>query len=205
MSSQKSTAAPAAREPKRDRGRIRVAAIMDAGMAVFADRGYDAATMTEIAARSGTAIGSLYRFFPTKEALADALLARFGERMGRTLAEIARRAAGLPPAALADELVDLMLDLKVDRAAVVALVDARTDAADTRTMFRDGVRRHLAAVLAAANAKLSPAETEARAAVLLQLLKAVPALAREDATARTGLVAEMRTMVRLCVCAPSGD
>ena len=37
------------------------------------EKGYDAATMTEIAARSGTAIGSLYRFFPSKESLSDAL------------------------------------------------------------------------------------------------------------------------------------
>ena len=36
---------------------------MEAGVAVFTEKGYDAATMSEIAARSGTAIGSLYRFF----------------------------------------------------------------------------------------------------------------------------------------------
>ena len=39
--------------------------------------------MTEIAARSNTAIGSLYRFFPTKEVLADALLDRYWEQLGR--------------------------------------------------------------------------------------------------------------------------
>jgi AcrR family transcriptional regulator len=32
---------------------------------------YDQAKMTEIATRSNTAIGSLYRFFPSKEALAQ--------------------------------------------------------------------------------------------------------------------------------------
>ena len=64
--------------PKRERGRQRVAAIMDAAVELFSEKGYDAATMTEIAARSSTAIGSLYRFFPSKEALADALLQRYG-------------------------------------------------------------------------------------------------------------------------------
>jgi AcrR family transcriptional regulator len=61
-----------AHEPKRQRGHLRVAAILEAGVAVFTEKGYDAATMTEIAARSGTAIGSLYRFFPSKDVLADA-------------------------------------------------------------------------------------------------------------------------------------
>src|SRR6266700_1792371 len=65
---------PAARAPKRQRGRLRVAAILQSAREVFMEKGYDAATMTEIAARSGTAIGSLYRFFPSKESLSDALL-----------------------------------------------------------------------------------------------------------------------------------
>ena len=89
-------------EPKRERGRTRVAAILDAGGAVFAEKGYDAATMTEIAARSNTAIGSLYRFFPTKEVLADALLDRYWERLGVALDGVAERATRLSPGALAD-------------------------------------------------------------------------------------------------------
>ena len=81
MSSQKSTAIAAkpaveARAPKRERGKQRVAALMDSGAAVIAERGYGAATMTEIAARAGASIGSLYQFFPSKEVLADALLRR---------------------------------------------------------------------------------------------------------------------------------
>lgn len=44
---------------------------MEAAAAVIAEKGYEGATMAEIAARSGTKIGSLYRFFPNKESLAD--------------------------------------------------------------------------------------------------------------------------------------
>src|ERR1700744_1955892 len=134
MDSQKSTEAtvpgpgpaPAtALEPKRQRGRLRVEAILDAGAEVFAEKGYDAATMTEIAARSNTAIGSLYRFFPTKEVLADALLDRYWEPLGAALDGVAERAPRLSPGALADALVDLILGLQPDRAVAVALIDAR--------------------------------------------------------------------------------
>lgn len=87
-------------------------------------KGFGAATMTEIAARSKTAVGSLYRFFPTKEAVADALLSSYGDRVARDLGAIADRAASLSPSALADEFVDFMLDIQADRAAAVALADA---------------------------------------------------------------------------------
>ena len=91
-------AAPsAARAPKRQRGRLRVAAILQSAREVFMEKGYDAATMTEIAARSGTAIGSLYRFFPSKESLSDALLLHYVEQMSEGLASLAARTADMTP------------------------------------------------------------------------------------------------------------
>ena len=66
-----------AREPKRERGKQRVAALLDAAAAVLAEKGYDGATMTEIAERAGAAIGSLYQFFPSKDALADTLVQNY--------------------------------------------------------------------------------------------------------------------------------
>ena len=58
---------------------LRVASLMESAAAVIAERGFESATMAEIAARAGAQIGSLYRFFPNKEVLADALIHRYGE------------------------------------------------------------------------------------------------------------------------------
>src|SRR6202522_2733611 len=66
-----------ARVPKRARGKQRVAALLEAAAAVFGEKGYEAATMTEIAARAGAPIGSLYQFFPVKEVLADTLVQNY--------------------------------------------------------------------------------------------------------------------------------
>jgi AcrR family transcriptional regulator len=198
MSSQKSTAATAL-EPKRSRGKLRVAAIMDAGVAVFIEKGYDAATMTEIAARSNTAIGSLYRFFPTKEALADAILGRYQEFLKERLDDIAERAPQLSPSALADALVDLMLDVRTDRSAAVALVDARSAAADKRSMLRNAARERIATILVAATKTLPRTEAERMAPVLLHVLKVAPLLAPEDQGGKQGFVAEAREVVRLYV------
>ncbi len=49
--------------------------IVEAAGAVFDELGYEAATTTEIIARSGVTRGALYFHFPSKEAIADAVMA----------------------------------------------------------------------------------------------------------------------------------
>lgn len=57
------------RAPQQERSRRRVAALLDAAAEEFAERGYTAATTTNVAARAGVPVGSLYQWFPDKEAL----------------------------------------------------------------------------------------------------------------------------------------
>jgi AcrR family transcriptional regulator len=65
--------------PRQKRGILKVETLLDAASTVFVEKGFDAATMTEIAERSGASIGSLYQFFPTKDSMADVLRARYGD------------------------------------------------------------------------------------------------------------------------------
>jgi AcrR family transcriptional regulator len=195
MPSQKSSAiAAVAREPKRERGKLRVAVLLDAGAACFVDKGFDATTMTEIALRAKTSIGSLYQFFPSKEALADALLMRYGERMDGSMQELAARVSAMSVDELADALVDLMLDLKEDRAAAIVLIDALGVTAERRLSLRQAMRRHLAAIVGAGR-DLPDAET--KAVMLLHLIKLVPTLAQEETTSGKNLIAEARSAISL--------
>ncbi|ACK50716.1 transcriptional regulator, TetR family [Methylocella silvestris BL2] len=194
MSSQKSTAAPVA--PKRQRGRDRVAAIMDAAAIVFAEKGYDLATMTEIAAQADTAIGSLYRFFPTKEALADAFVIGYGAHFLNALDEIEAEAGRLSPAALAGALIDVMLGLRAERAAAIALINARSNAAaEMRSTFGAAVRGRIVAILTASAGPLPSAKGEAAATLLLHVLKSLPALVREDLKETADVLGEARALV----------
>jgi len=61
-----STEAPMAKAPRRARGVQRVTELLDAGSTLFAQKGYEATTMTEIAQLAGASIGSLYQFFSSK-------------------------------------------------------------------------------------------------------------------------------------------
>ena len=190
------TAIAGAREPKRQRGRIRVAAIMDAAITVFREKGYDAATMTEIAARSGTAIGSLYRFFPTKEALADALLRQYTQHALDGLADLRARAGGMTPDELAGALVDFRLSLAPQRSFAIVLLDARGGSDDLREKFRNAMLSGLAAILRKAMS-LTPAKAATMAIVLLHILKAVTAADEEKPAVRRALLAEIKELVRV--------
>jgi AcrR family transcriptional regulator len=67
--------------PKQKRGKDRVEKILDAAANIFDEVGYDAATTHQIAAKAGTAIGSLYQFFPDKAAIFNAMELRHVERV----------------------------------------------------------------------------------------------------------------------------
>jgi AcrR family transcriptional regulator len=64
----------ARKRPRQVRSRTTVDAILRAAAQVFAGRGYAATTTNHIAARAGVSIGSLYEYFPGKDALLVALM-----------------------------------------------------------------------------------------------------------------------------------
>ena len=55
--------------PKTRRGEHSRAAILDAALDLFQERGYEATTMRAIAERAGASLGSSYHYFPSKEHL----------------------------------------------------------------------------------------------------------------------------------------
>ena len=164
---------PQAVEPKRKRGHERVAIIVETAIGLFAADGYRAVTMSEVAARSGTAIGSLYRFFPTKDALAQAIMDRYGTHLTDELENVVAVAASASAPEVARALVSMMRGLQVERAAALVLADAREDG----PLRRAGLRRHmlekLTAVLALIDGKPVPADIDQRAWMLLYALKAI--------------------------------
>ncbi len=183
--------------PKRERGHRRVAAIMEAGAALFKEQGYDAVTMTEIAARSGTAFGSLYRFFPSKEALADALLLQYAQHALDRLAELGGRAATMTLDELADALIAFMLALQTERSFAIAVVDARGDHDDKRAQFREALRGGLALMLQKAVPRLTKAKSLSMAIVLMHILKGIAGIERETMKLRRPLMADYRQLLRV--------
>ena len=69
------------RARRQQRGLLRTEEILAAAGALFAEVGYDRATTNMIAARAGVSPGSLYQFFPNKEAIAHAYAAAATARL----------------------------------------------------------------------------------------------------------------------------
>jgi AcrR family transcriptional regulator len=63
------------RQPQQKRGKQRVEKILVAAAEIFAEVGFAAATIQQIADRASTAVGSIYQFFPDKLAIFNALFA----------------------------------------------------------------------------------------------------------------------------------
>ncbi|CAN5423277.1 TetR/AcrR family transcriptional regulator [soil metagenome] len=76
------SAAPRKR-PRQRRAHETVDRILTAAAHIFDERGYRATTTNHVAERAGVSIGSLYQYFPNK----DALLVALAERHIRTAAE----------------------------------------------------------------------------------------------------------------------
>lgn len=78
---------PLRRVPVSNRGRQRVAQLLDAAAALFAEQGFETTSTNHIAKRAGVSIGSLYQYFPDKDAILQALAARQFDNLEATLVE----------------------------------------------------------------------------------------------------------------------
>jgi AcrR family transcriptional regulator len=184
----------AALEPQRSTGKRRVAELLRAGADVIAERGFEAATMAEIAARAGAQIGSLYRFFPSKDALADALIRRYAELVEAAFQKIGVRSGSSTIEEFADDLLSVFAGVRGETPAIVALLDARSDATSWRGDFHERSLRGVIATLKLRDATLSDAEAHDMAVVLLQNMKTMKSL---DAELDAGAIAELRAMTAL--------
>jgi AcrR family transcriptional regulator len=68
---------PLRRQPRQERGQQRIDKLLDAAAELVAAVGYEAASTNAIAERAETSIGSLYQFFPDKEAILSAVVNRY--------------------------------------------------------------------------------------------------------------------------------
>lgn len=71
------------RPPRQKRSRETLEHLLDATAATVAELGLDGTTTNHIARKAGVSIGSLYQYFPDKEALIEAMMERLGQRIGR--------------------------------------------------------------------------------------------------------------------------
>lgn len=156
-------AKPASSEPRKTPRQTRavatVAAILEAAARIIEESGLAAFNTNRTAERAGVSIGSLYQYFPTKEAILSELIRRErsallvgvkaaagrGQRLEATI-------DGLISAGLAHQLARPRLSVALDSAAVFQPLDNEDDA------LGEAIADELAAVLSA-HAVSQPAQS----------------------------------------------
>jgi len=92
------------------RSQATVEALLDATARVLTREGYDRASTNRIAAVAGVSVGSLYQYFPNKEALVAALVARHNREMLQLLRDALAKVASCDLATAMRELVRATVD-----------------------------------------------------------------------------------------------
>src|SRR5215510_5395617 len=93
-----------------ERSRATVDALLEATTRVLVKEGYDRASTNRIAQVAGVSIGSLYQYFPSKEALVAAVIDRHTQGLMEVLREALVKVAIRPIEEAARELVHVMID-----------------------------------------------------------------------------------------------
>jgi AcrR family transcriptional regulator len=99
---------PGVRTPRQARGQRRLDGILDAAETVIAEVGAADASIHEIARRAGASVGSIYHFFPTKDAIFAALAERYAVGLRRVAVSIDEGTAAKARAPLC-EFVDALV------------------------------------------------------------------------------------------------
>jgi len=107
----RATSGEAGRQPRQERSRHRVEAILDAALALVVEQGAEALAMREVARRADVQISSIYQYFPSKAHIIRELAKRNLARVRLLLEDEVRRLlaefdAAPPVAEAVDRLVD---------------------------------------------------------------------------------------------------
>lgn len=180
------------------RGRQRIADILDAALALFAQNGYEGTSTNAIAASAGISPGSLYQFFPNKEAIAEALSARLLEQMraAHSSAFDLAQVTDLTLHELIDRMVDPLIAFNLANPGAKALM-ANTDLParlqGAARPLQQAVVDRVAAIIGARFPRLPAAERNLAAMVAVRIVVAMmpPILAAQGAE-RNALIAELK-------------
>jgi AcrR family transcriptional regulator len=157
------------RAPQQARGQQRVDTILDAAEGYFADVGYDAATTNRLATLAGVAVGSIYQFFPNKEAILQAVVGRYRTDALRRLDEaLGADVSALSVPEIVSRIIDVAIAMGVKHKGFVSTVLTHVNAGPiflSGQQFRSDLVQRISSVIGARAPQIAPAERQLYASV----------------------------------------
>ena len=165
-------------EPQQERATRRLANFLDIAEVLFAEIGYEATTMTAIAERSGSGIGTLLHYFPDKQSMAFALFDQYTQKVEAYWKPLIEQAEILSHPAFAETFLERVIEFLRERPAYLQLL-----AAPIRLSRDPAARRALRAAIANAFRAKDPSLTSEKAMlaanITLQMVKGMTTLYAE--------------------------
>lgn len=136
------------RSPRQERSKSTVSAIVEAAARVLSEAGLESVTTTRIARVAGVSIGSLYQYFPGKEAIASAMIRRQADDDVVRLEAAVEESRGLPLEERVEHILDLSLAPVLDRPRLFVFILTYLPELDLLPVARE-LERRTAAVMRA--------------------------------------------------------
>lgn len=178
------------------RGERRIGEILDAALALFAEVGYERASTNAIAARAGISPGSLYQYFPNKEAIAEALSQRLLDGLRAAHTAAFETAVDLPLPDLVSRVVDPLVEFNVVNPGAKTLFahpEMPAELAAGSRPLQSAVTGRVAAIIRARAPRLSDVDTERAAMVAVRIVAALMGpIVAADGDERAALVDELK-------------
>lgn len=133
--------------PVQTRSGATVEAIHEAAIQVLLAEGLTRLTTTRVAERAGVSVGTLYQYFPNKEALLFALLQRHFEELASAMEGIGPDDAKQPLSILAEQIADTYVSVKIARPDATAALYRVAGAIDQFRLPADIYKRLEGSVL----------------------------------------------------------
>ena len=164
------------KRPRQARSRATVDTILAAAARILVRRGFDGFTTNEVAEVAGVSIGSLYQYFPNKEAVVAALIEQHVEDMNAAILSELTRVAQLPMSEAVRAVIELAISAHAIDPELHRVLTEQVPRVGRLAKLRelDAIsNRMVAGILAARRAELAIRDPEVSAFVIVSAIEAI--------------------------------
>lgn len=180
------------RIPQQKRGERRVSGFLRAAASVIAELGFERSTMTAIAERAHSSVGSLYQFFPNKLSLAEALRNQYIKDIEQSWIALGRQAAAMNAEDLTSRLVELQIEIMKNHPVLLTLLDVPPISKARREL----IRKRIAEVLLSHQPHMSRAAALRIASIVQQISRGLLSLyAQAGGSEKIAIIEEFKLVL----------
>ena len=187
----------ARKQPRQARSQETVAVILEAAARVLEESGLEGYNTNAVATRGGISVGSIYQYFPNKDALTLALIARFDDEL---LDKVRTAIAGAEASSLRQSLkllIRALIDVHAGRANLNRILETEEDRLrpSTPSATASQLKKMVAALLANHRAEFGNPVDAATIDDLIVIVRAmVDAALQEDIPQRSAEARVLRAV-----------